>query len=608
MKNLIVVILSLCLSLAAYGGMVAHYEFEGNLTDSAGDYDGSAVGTIGYSPCGLAGGSQCLGLTSYGAVNGTYGVVLDGTENLFDSPETITIAFWYKAVPAAGDARWDAFVSKLGPGLTAWDGQGWSVRMYSDSQDVAFTTRLPSGAYPYSNGYNVRDGEWYHIVATYASAAQKVPYDGNSAAKIYINGTLAATKLVAGGLAMTTSSTVPITIGVSIEDTGYDFIYKDGQYGYIDDVRLYNNVLTASEVADLYNSTFTVPVVTANPQQQIVNAGSNAVFTVGGSGVIDSYTWYKSSDPCNATPGDDVAVGTDSNTLTITNVQLSNEGYYYCVLQGTVSNSTSNVALLMTKRLVSEWIFENNLNDSVGTNNGTPKQDTPVYDSGKVGTKAILINNDVNDSVIVPFSPKLNTNSFTVSAWAKAAIGSSNTTRGLINARTTTPDSGTFTYLSSLNKWTSKVRNSSGSEYSVLSTNAMPEDQWQFVAFTFEATGMSGEDVLGTGKIYIDGILDAQTSDMSYKPNTTANLVFGSVWTPTGGYYNPFNGLIDDVRYYNYALDARNVGQLYADVTGQPLCIVGSEFDFNGDCLVNFKDFAEFATEWLDNSFVYPNN
>jgi hypothetical protein len=308
MKKLIVM-LSLCLSLSVYGSMVAHYGFEGNLTDSVGGHNGSAVGTIGYSPCGLDGGTQCLNLTSYGAVNGTYGVVLEGTESLLDSPEKITVAFWYKAVPAAGDARWDAFVSKIGPSLTSWDGQGWSVRMYSDSQNVAFTTRLPSGAYPYTSGRNVRDGQWHHIVASYVSAAQKVPYDGNSTARIYIDGALATTKNVVGGLAMTTSSTIPITIGVSIEDTGYDFIYRDGQYGYIDDVRLYDNVMTASEVTDLYNSTFTVPVVMSHPQQQVVNAGGTAVFTVGGSGTIDGYAWYKSSDPCNATPGDDIAVG-----------------------------------------------------------------------------------------------------------------------------------------------------------------------------------------------------------------------------------------------------------------------------------------------------------
>jgi hypothetical protein len=608
MKNLLMVLLCLCFSIVSYGSLVAHYEFEGNLTDSAGSYDGSAAGTIAYAACGLAGGNQCLDLTTNGGVDGHNGVVLDGTESLFDATGKATIAFWYKAVPTTTDARWDAFVSKLFPG-SSWDGAGWSVRMYSDSEDVAWTTRLSVSGYASSNGYNVRDGQWHHIVVSYVSGSQKVVPDTNTTSKIYIDGSLVTTKNWAGDYTVTASSYVPISIGVSIEYTGEDFIYRDGQYGYMDDVRLYDNILTNSEVTDLYNSTFTVPVVVSNPQQQIVNAGSTAVFTVGGSGVIDSYAWYKSSDPCNATPGDDAAVGTDSNTLTIANVQLANEGYYYCVLEGTVSNSTSEVALLMTKRLVSQWNFENNLNDSVGANNGTRHGGgSSTYGSGVVGSSALLVNNDANDAIDILYNPQVNTESFTVAGWAKAAIDSNGTSRGFFNGRTTTPNGGTFTYLSSTNKWISKVRNSSGTEYTVTGTSIMSEDQWQFVAFTFEATGKSGADIIGTGTLYVNGLVEVQTPNMSYNPNTTANIVIGSVWTPSGGYYNIFNGYIDDIRYYNYALGVRDVGQIYADGTDEPLCVVGSVYDFNGDCLVNFKDFAEFATEWLDDSFVYPNN
>ena len=59
MKRIIVIMLSLCLCAAIQAAMVAHYDFEGDLTDSAGTYDGIAVNgyTASYVSCGLAGGS-----------------------------------------------------------------------------------------------------------------------------------------------------------------------------------------------------------------------------------------------------------------------------------------------------------------------------------------------------------------------------------------------------------------------------------------------------------------------------------------------------------------------------------------------------------------------
>ena len=64
------------------------------------------------------------------------------------------------------------------------------------------------------------------------------------------------------------------------------------------------------------------------------------------------YTWYRSGDNANDTPGDDTAVGTDANTLTVINAATDQEGYYYCVASNSGGAAVSNVVKLGVKRLV----------------------------------------------------------------------------------------------------------------------------------------------------------------------------------------------------------------------------------------------------------------
>ena len=83
---------------------------------------------------------------------------------------------------------------------------------------------------------------------------------------------------------------------------------------------------------------------------------------------------------------------------------------------------------------------------------------------------------------------------------------------------------------------------------------------------------------------------------------------FGCLWTTTNPGYNPFNGYIDDARYYNYALSPAEITQIYVDGTGIPQCVSELQFDTNDDCVVNFEDFAKFAAEWMQDAWIYPSN
>jgi len=58
-----------------------------------------------------------------------------------------------------------------------------------------------------------------------------------------------------------------------------------------------------------------------------------------------TYQWYSSTDNSNTTSGDDIAVGTNSNSYT-PSTDVVGVLYYYCVVAGTCVNITSNVATI----------------------------------------------------------------------------------------------------------------------------------------------------------------------------------------------------------------------------------------------------------------------
>jgi hypothetical protein len=84
----------------------------------------------------------------------------------------------------------------------------------------------------------VFDGDWHHIVGTIKS---------NDMAKLYVDGVLIATDDPTGGSGQWNINVIqPLWIGDVQGTSGHAFV------GSIDDVKLFNHVLSDSEVAALY--------------------------------------------------------------------------------------------------------------------------------------------------------------------------------------------------------------------------------------------------------------------------------------------------------------------------------------------------------------------
>jgi len=175
---------------------------------------------------------------------------------------------------------------------------------------------------------------WYNLVLTYDSTYYR----------FYVNGILKNT--VSGQSIPIGVSTDSISIGMDVIEAlvGYPYNFK----GIIDDIQLYNRVLTDSEISHIGD---TCGTITLQPVNSVINVGGTATYTVLSSITSAAYQWQQDAGTgfvnlSNAGPYS----GVTTNTLTVTGATAAMNNYNYRCL---ISNSwgcsdTTNSSALMT--------------------------------------------------------------------------------------------------------------------------------------------------------------------------------------------------------------------------------------------------------------------
>jgi hypothetical protein len=142
------------------------------------------------------------------------------------------------------------------------------------------------------------------------------------------------------------------------------------------------------------------------------------------------------------------------------------------------------------------------------------------------------------------------------------------------------------------------------SELELFAANPIADDGWAFVTTTWNGTSAT---------TYING-LAVRSANMAMANDTAASVVFGGCEAnptdgnpigskPWGG--NLFNGALDEVKIYNYALSQQEVLQnYYAVADGDPVCLSGTApaMDRDGNCVVDLADLVLFVSQWLQNN------
>ncbi len=232
-----VVVLSLAGNVSAQDpNLVAHYTFDGDANDT---------GTVAPATHGALQGNP---VWTAGRVGTGGSIDLDGDGDFVKIPDAdkldltrdLTVAVRMRANDVG--SGWQTTVVKG----TAWNDNVWKFEQRGSAGVgtgcMLFVVGGEDSGFPTSNGtVQVDDGLWHHVAGVY-------------------DGTTAVQTLYIDGVQDVNGATVdPIAIPFNDLDLHVSLV-KDGEYidGGFDDLRIYNRVLAASEIWDLYNIPFVI--------------------------------------------------------------------------------------------------------------------------------------------------------------------------------------------------------------------------------------------------------------------------------------------------------------------------------------------------------------
>jgi hypothetical protein len=347
------------------------------------------------------------------------------------------------------------------------------------------------------------------------------------------------------------------------------------------------------------------PYIVTQPADAIVSVGETANFTVEAINSVTgdttglNYSWYEYVDGMA-----DIPVGTDAPTLSLPGVDASYDGkQYYCKVINSSYDISSELAYLTVRRKVAHWQFEDDMVDIVANWTGEyidpnvlHPAPTPVYNAAGIDGKAFEFSADPPTLIRVIGS---NDGSFdfyphglTVSCWIKnTQPQTENYTYPIFYGNPNEASGDTVVRgWAILNRTTEDTVG--GRVYGVDATiysSTLATDEWHMVTLTHAG---------GTVALYADGLLMGTYTEAEPAFTLTDSLLMMGA-LPNG--VRSFNGLLDDVRIYNYPLDAFEVATLYTSMKpGETICAQLPAYDFNGDCIVDMLDFAEIASVWLE--------
>lgn len=308
------------------------------------------------------------------------------------------------------------------------------------------------------------------------------------------------------------------------------------------------------------------------------------------------YAWYKEGSS---------TVLSMTDTLEITDAQAEDdEGNYYCVvtIDGTEFTADSRAAQLIIKRVIGYWPFDGNMNDVKAGNDGTMIGGGASYDDGIIDSgEAIEFTGNSKEAATVPTDAHINL-AWTLSWWER----SDDTKTGGVWETMIACGAGvgwevfdftrneTIAYAFGFETNGQQRWISGDYIFTPWDPYLYPRGEWHYMV-------VANDPATQDASWYINGVKFTEYRAYDFKSFDEV-LYLGNIRDMD----QPYAGLIDDLKLYNYTLDAMTIALDYASVTGTEFCVENPVGDTNGDCVVDISDLLEIVESWLQCN-LYPS-
>lgn len=206
-------------------GLIAQYKLNGNALDSSGnEYDGSIAGNVTFDT-GLVGQCAVFDASSSTTIN-----LPADFDTLLDSSHDWTVCYWVRVAPDS-DLQYNMFFFYRGTQAVG-PSQGFDMDTDSFSKS-RFRYDTTTEQNKSLNGSVINDGNWHHCALTHTTTT--------STFTLYTDGVSNGTLVYTGTFSVIGGSSIARKIH-------YTAFACD-----MDDVRIYNRILSQSEIDELYN-------------------------------------------------------------------------------------------------------------------------------------------------------------------------------------------------------------------------------------------------------------------------------------------------------------------------------------------------------------------
>lgn len=519
-------------------GLVAYYPLDGHGQDASGN---ALHGTVTSA---LSGPDRFGRSNSALQFDGSSSFIDCGNPAAFNFSSNFTLSAWVWV-----NSPGNYIIAKYLPGSPA-SPSSYGLGTEGSSRVYGFVSGTQPGYTDLSGGPSLANAEWHAVALTYErSVGLKLFVDGASV-------TAASTPDLSAFV-----NSVPLMIG---RTAGGQFFH-----GSIDEVRIYNRALSASEIQQQWQfDTLPDLEISQQPKSAYINVGQTATFTVGIRGrLADSATfqWFEN----------DVLIPgvTGSSYTTPVQGEPVEKSYRAKVSSGSIVLETGAALLKVYPAgqepgLLAHWSFDEDFTTTVPDKSGAfPGQ---AFNTERVeGRSGGAIKFNGTDAYILvggERSPLQLTNTHYSLVWWQKWSGATSSHQSIIAMDDGADYSGGYQVYLMQGTSDLAVVHDDG-VHGAWPYIALPDQNWRHYAVTFDGDHLH---------FYADGVeIGLRAVGGSLLSDGDDPLVLGALRTQAGNFLNFFNGVLDDVRIYARTLAPEEIAALGPEpeimFTRQPL-------------------------------------